>query len=191
MIRPISLRCRGIPEHLASLASAGALGALLLGLPCPGQAQDLAPGDRVRVTSRGSVTTPLVGTFLRATSDSLWLTPQGQAQPTGVAFAAGIRLERSLGRRSHTITGALVGAGVGAGITLLFLSGFCGGDTVCDGDEQVRAAAVLGLPCVGLGAGLGALIRTERWAPLPVGGPSPSPILQVGLHVGWPHRDRR
>jgi hypothetical protein len=191
MVWPHSLRCQGRPKHLLRLASAGALGVALVGLPRPAPAQDLVPGNRVRVTLRGGVTAPLVGTLLRASVDSLWVAPQGQAQPTAVARGAAIRLERSLGRRPHTLTGALVGAGVGAGITLLFLSRFCGGDTVCNGDEQVRAAAILGLPCVGLGASLGALIRTERWARLPLGGPSPGPTLQLGLHVGWSQRDGR
>jgi hypothetical protein len=80
----------------------------------------------------------------------------------------------------------LVGAGVGAAITVLFLSGFCGGDTLCDGDEQVRAAAIFGIPSIAIGAGIGALIRTERWERVAIT-PSRSPTLYLGLRVDLPH----
>jgi hypothetical protein len=174
-----------MPRLLVIAVRTGALGALLLGPPLHGQAQTLVPGDRIRIASQGSIMPLLVGTFLRATADSLWLTARGQAHPTTVALSASLHLERSMGRRSHAMTGALVGAGVGAAVTLFFLGGFCGGDTLCNGDEQLRAAAIFGLPGVGLGAGIGALIRTERWAPASIGGQGSGPMFQVGLRLGW------
>ena len=69
-------------------------------------------------------------------------------------------------------------------MTALFLSVFCGGDTVCDGDEQLRAAAIFGLPSLALGAGIGAMIKVERWAPLPSASESGARI-RIGVQVGW------
>jgi hypothetical protein len=173
-------------QRLLTRAHAGAVGALFLSLPQHGMAQDISAGDRLRVVRRGTVAPWLVGTAVRQTADSIWILPQGQDQPKGVALGPGTRLERSLGRQSHTATGALIGTAVGAGVTVLFLSAFCGGDTLCDGDEQVRAAAILGLPCVAVGAGLGALIRVERWAPVSRGAGRSGGTLQVRLGMSWP-----
>ena len=156
-----------------------------MGLPGPIQGQAAEPGERVRIIRPGNTNPLLIGTTTRSTPDTLWLTLEGQAQPTAVPLGAAIRLERSLGRHSHTLAGALVGASVGAAITLLFLSAFCGGDTLCDGDEQVRAAAIFGLPSIALGAGIGAMIRTERWEPISSAVPSRTPTLQLGLRVAW------
>ena len=173
-----------IREHPLSIAHLTTFGIVLMGLSRPLEAQGVAPSERVRII-RLNAYPPLIGTTIRSTPDTLWLIQAGQAQPTAVPLGAGIRLERSLGRHSHTLAGALVGAGVGAALTLFFLSGFCGGDTLCDGDEQVRAAAVFGLPSIALGAGIGAMIRTERWEPISSGVPSRTPTLQLGLRVAW------
>ena len=161
------------------------LGIALQGVPGILEGQGVAPGERVRVTTTGNPNPPLIGTITRTVPDTLWLTPEGQVQPAAVPLGASIRLERSLGHRSHVLAGALIGAGVGAAITILFLSGFCGGDTLCDGDEQVRAAAIFGLPSIALGAGIGALIRTERWESIPNGAADRTPQLQLGLRVDW------
>ena len=154
------------------------------------------PGDRIRVGGAGPGGT-LIGTFVRSTKDSVWVQRVDRPDTVSVALGSGIRLERSLGRRSRVGTGALIGAAVGAALTVAFLSGFCGGDTVCDGDEQVRAVLVFGLPPVAIGAGIGALIRVEHWGPLSLGafgtsGSSPSSVppfqldrLQVGIQVPW------
>jgi hypothetical protein len=72
-------------------------------------------------------------------------------------------VELSLGEKSKVVTGAAIGFGVGATASLLFLAGFCGGDTVCGGDEWLRAFAIIALPPTLVGAGIGLLIRTERW----------------------------
>lgn len=150
-----------------------------------GSAQSLEPGDRVRVIRQGVDRTALIGQFVRSTPDSVWFRPLGQAETVGIELGSGIRLDQSLGRRSRAGTGALIGAGVGAAVTILFLSGFCGGDTLCDGDEQLRAAAIFGLPGLALGAGIGALIRAERWAPVSPVTLRSAPRLQLGIQLGW------
>ena len=173
-----------IRRHLLSIAHITTFGIVLMGLPRPLHGQPVEPSERVRIF-RPNSNLPLIGTTIRSTPDTLWFTQEGQAQPTAVPLGPAIRLERSLGRHSHTLAGALVGAGVGAAITLFFLSGFCGRDTLCDGDEQVRAAAVFGLPSIALGASIGAMIRTERWEPISRGVSSRTPTLLLGLRLDW------
>jgi hypothetical protein len=157
--------------------------ALFMALSRPTSAQSLQPGDRIRATPAHSFGDHLIGQFVRSTSDSIWLRPQEQGQPIALALADGLRIDRSLGRHSRAGTGALIGAGVGAAVTVLFLSGFCGGDNLCDGDEQVRAAAIFGLPSVAVGAGIGALIKTERWTP--VARVTAADGFGIGVMIRW------
>lgn len=139
------------------------LAAIVVGGPAGAQAVTVPAGTRVRVgTGAGAWTT---GALARATAESLWIAPAAGAA-LAVALTPATRVQRSLGVRSRAAPGALVGLGVGTAVTVGFLSAFCGGDTVCDGDEQVRAALLLGAPAVVLGTVVGALIRTERWQPL-------------------------
>ena len=156
-------------------------------------------GERIRV--RGDVPVPggtLIGTFLQSTRDSIWVQRLDHRDTVSVALGSGIRLERSLGHRSRAGTGALIGAGVGAAITVAFLTGFCDGvDTFCGGDEILTAGAIFVLPSVAIGAGIGALIRVEHWAPISRGafgnsGSRSSSVppfqlgrLQVGIQVPW------
>jgi hypothetical protein len=156
---------------------------LLVALSRPGSAQSLRPGDRIRATPGAKFGDLVIGQFVRSTPDSIWLRPQELRQPIALALGHGLRIDRSLGRHSRVGTGALVGAGVGAAVTVLFLSGFCGGDNLCDGDEQVRAAAIFGLPSIAVGAGIGALIKTERWTP--VARVTAAGGFGIGVMVRW------
>ena len=66
-------------------------------------------------------------------------------------------------RRSHTGTGLLIGALVGAAATTVFLIGFCGDpDTACGADEVGRAVLVIAVPCAAAGALIGSLVHTEE-----------------------------
>lgn len=156
---------------------------MLLALPVILAAQTLQPGDRIRIMREGR--SPLVGRFGRLTADSVWLTPARQSQAVGFALGPTLRLDRSLGTHGHAGAGALVGAGVGALVAVFFLTAYCGGDNYCNGDEQVGAAALFGLPSLALGAGIGALIRDERWAPVARGLSGAALGIQLGVRVAW------
>jgi hypothetical protein len=82
------------------------------------------------------------------------------------------QLEVSSGTASHWLAGAAIGFLVGGTAAFLFLNG--GGSTsLCDqsaNQDAIRlqecigvAALVGGVPGAGLGALIGALVRTERW----------------------------
>jgi hypothetical protein len=125
-------------------------------------------GARVRVTAPPLSRDPIVGRLVRVEHDTLWIDTGSGRPVTAIPGAASLRLEQSRGRRSYALVGGLIGAGVGAGLTLLFLDGFCGGDNLCDGDEEVRAALVFGVPAAAAGTLVGALIHRERWEVVPV-----------------------
>ena len=157
---------------------------LAVALPHTAPAQAPAQGDRVRVVRHDRSAGVPAGRFDRASRDSVWIIGPGSREPFGVALRPGDRLERSVGQRSHVLTGALIGAGVGAGITLWFLNGFCDDpDTLCNGDEELRAAAFFGLPSIALGAGIGALIKSERWAPVVSAASGGGSGLRVGVAI--------
>jgi hypothetical protein len=138
---------------------------MLIG-PASLSAQDLAPGSRVRVSVPGR--SPLLGTLVRMSGDSVWVRGAAGVESRPLTRTPPAVLEVSRGSRSHTLTGALVGLAVGTLVTVGFLAAFCSDrDTLCDGDEQVRAAALLGLPAVAVGTGIGALVRSERWEVAP------------------------
>ena len=94
---------------------------------------------------------------------------EGQSIPIALALSSVRDLEVSEGQKSRGLMGAGIGLLVGAGATAWFLSQFCGGDTVCNGDEQVRAFVIIGLPVVAIGTVVGLLTRVERWKTVPLG----------------------
>ena len=69
----------------------------------------------------------------------------------------------TLGTRSHTGTGLLIGGLVGGVATALFLAGFCSDpDTQCGADEVGRAVLLIAVPAALVGTLIGSLIRTRR-----------------------------
>ncbi len=144
-----------------------ALTALLFATPGALRAQradDLAPGTRIRVTAPRSSLDPYVGALVRLSAEAITLAPDhGDSQLT-LPLNRVRRIEVSEGEKSKVVTGAAIGFGVGATASLLFLAGFCASsDTICGGDEWITAFAVIALPPTLVGAGIGLLIRTERW----------------------------
>ena len=134
------------------------IGTLALGslLAPAASGHSVTAGERVRVAQAGEV--PLIGTVTEATDQGFSV---GRRHFT---YAETLRLDRSVGRRGHALTGAAVGLGAGAVATVLFLGAFCdAGDSPCQGDEVVRAATVFALPPTAVGALIGALVKTDRW----------------------------
>lgn len=152
--------------------------ALALAVPAPAVSLDaqavpvaLAAGTRVRLTT--DALGKGVYSVVRATADTLVVTPRGAAMPQSVPIAAVRRLEVSLGRRSR-----LAGAGRGAaygligGVVTGVARGYLGGGTeAAPGAEGDRSAGdnaalygiifgVLG----GIGGSIVGVIRPgERW----------------------------
>jgi hypothetical protein len=123
-----------------------------------------------------------VGSLVHLSAESVTLDVESGESPLTLPLARVRSIEVSEGRGSKVVTGAAVGFGLGATASLLFLAGFCGGDTVCGGDEWLRAFTLIALPPTLVGAGIGLLIRTERWKEV---GLSPGVALQTTLAARW------
>jgi hypothetical protein len=134
----------------------------------------LAPGDRVRLTTRSALR--IVGTLVAADRDSLRV-QQGSApgiggRPTIVAIARGSIVEAAVGVPSQSHAG--VGADIGALVGVLGGAAFGATDAancnsrrqVCllsPGEEAFSVALVLGAVGTVVGAGIGFIIRSPGW----------------------------
>jgi len=155
---------------------------------CPGvlAAQQLPavhPGMRVRLTFAPDAgtdrTTRVVGTLMRLGPDSVAVYDQERLAVVAAALGAAQRLEASRGRHSRAGRGALLGlaagaaAGIGSGL-IVCAAEAC---TSSGGDWGGIVIGVLGLggalAGTGIGALVGAMIRSERWETVPLGLPGP------------------
>jgi hypothetical protein len=124
--------------------------------------QAVQPGSRVRVhliQPRSKV----VGSVVRLTGDTLIIRSEEDRSSDIALSGTNIRqLELSLGLRSRKGRGALLGLLAGAAGGFLVLGLLCEEDCV---GAIVLAALPPGGALVGaaIGAGIGSLIRTERW----------------------------
>lgn len=169
-----------------------ALTVLLLATPgtlAAQRADDLTPGTRIRVSAPRTSLDPYVGSLVRLSAESVTLAVESGESALTLRLARVRRIEVSGGEKPKVVTGAAIGFGVGAAASLLFLAGFCSDpDTVCGGDEWLTAFAVIALPPTVVGAGIGLLIRTERWrevepAPRAALHPLRAPRFHLGLSL--------
>jgi hypothetical protein len=132
--------------------------------------QVLAPGERVRVSTRSrAVATKggLVGRLLAADEQALTIAPEQGGPSLRVERSDLARLEVSRGQGPDLRPlGALAGAAAGFAVGLLA----CVSNDLCDSAAPLWIAT-------GLGVGLGAVVSPsgERWRPVQVGG------LRVGV----------
>ena len=146
---------------------------VLLGtvVPAARGADESLVGSRVRIRV-GPMGEPSVGVLEGATPDELVIRPEGAAPPVHVRRSDVLQLEVSRGPRRHTLKGLLAGA-VAWGAMVGLVAAF---DTL---DESgVGEPLVIG-GMLAVGAGIGSLIKTERWERIPGGrvsvriGPTP------------------
>lgn len=147
-------------------------------------AQELSPGDRVRVQYRqaravmvgstvkqDSINEEIVGIVGELRADSLRVTPDGSADNTSIPLATVSKIEVSRGTHDRTLTGMAIGTGIGFG------AGFLTGVAMCSGDncEVTGGEAGLVIGAIGAGAGLligtviGALSSGDDWQSVSVG----------------------
>jgi hypothetical protein len=139
----------------------------------------MEPGSRVRVwpycdtiAAQAHACEAVVGRLVASPGDSLVL-EDDRGVTRQVELVAGTRVERSIGRKGHTVSGALIGTLVGFGTGALMTSS-CksehGGDPMCG------LSYVVSVPSgMLLGTLIGAISRSERWEPVW--------ISAVALHV--------
>lgn len=124
----------------------------------------MTSGSRLRVSTR--VGAPLVGLLQSTDATSMTLDVAGQGATT-IARSDVVRVELSTGQRSRARQGLLVGALVGTGLGIL-LGQSNDSPEGCDGWDCGTSAVLVGAAAgVALGAGVGALLKTEGWEDVP------------------------
>ena len=154
----------------------------------------VAPGDAVKVTAPSRGLTEWQGTFVRLHGDTVVLRGKGADTalsmlpiPAITEFEVNHGNQKSHG---HWLAGALIGAGTGliAGLVIPVGAG-CANDPYCDLSANIsKGAQVLMTTAVGglLGAGIGALIRTDPYKPVklqPSVGVMSLPQGRVGIGI--------
>ena len=138
----------------------------------------LSVGDRVRVTARSVDNKPMIGRVVYG--DPLQLTialDDSAATNRAIAWESLDALERSEGQGSHWRRGAAYGGALGFTTTSVVVGiNDSGGDFGGASLAMIVAGAIGG---AALGAGVGALIHTEKWTSLPLDS-------RVGLLLGAP-----
>ena len=161
---------------------------LLLGLaPGSAGAQDAVsplPGARLRVTAPPVAARPIVGSLEQITEREVILAVSDSDRRI-VPRADIERVECSRGRHGNALKGLLVGAAIGAVVLAVAV---CAGETC--GEGEIPAAVAIGAGLGALpGAGIGALVKTERWADLPVGNlrvtAEANPKRGLGFRLAW------
>jgi hypothetical protein len=141
----------------------------------------LPAGVRVRVWTHSLPNHRIEGTLLSADSTAVALVPKSGQPLLGGEMRLPApdvtRLDVALEKKGHWWQGALIGAAVGA--ALAFTDDV--DPVLCEVNENVlcsrgEAVLVYGLTSTAMGAGIGALIKTDRWTPVALdafGPPSP------------------
>jgi hypothetical protein len=175
------------PRCLALMAvvlAPGVPAALAQAPPAPPPLK-LPSGIKVRVWTYSLPNQKIEGTLLSADSAAVKLVPKCGLPLLGgemrLPAADVTRLDVALEKKRHWWQGALIGAAIGA--ALAFTDDV--DPVLCEVNENVlcsrgEAILVYGLTSTAMGAGIGALIKTDRWTPVALdafGPPSP-PILR-------------
>ena len=139
---------------------------LLLPLPQSSSSSPLTIGTRVRVTVRedGSERR-LVGPLRTFDSEALALTTEDGGERLSLPRANITRIEVSRGSRSHAGKGFLVGAVLGLAAIAVVEAAHGDNYEAPDNYGLIVAGSVAGGALVG--AGIGALMRSERWEAQP------------------------
>lgn len=139
-------------------------------------------GDRVRLRAPRISSGQLVGQVAELEGDTLVLSSEGGGSTIAIPTADLERIAVSQGRKSNAILGLLVGAGVGIASAVGLSIWFCNADDDgCTSGQVVSGGLALTAIGAGLGAGIGALIRTERWREASI--PASPPPIGLGFGV--------
>lgn len=148
------------------------------------------PGDRIRYADRSDSTEFLVARFVALDATKLvfqrYVADSGRTITRSVPTDSVAVLQVRVGRRGNALRGALIGGLAGVGIGFL-----CANEA--DGWWITDEQCVVGYTLIGAGTGLliGALVRSDVWAPapLPTRGPgqtpsAPPPVSAAPVGIG-------
>ncbi|MEJ2320196.1 MAG: hypothetical protein P8Y10_08530 [Gemmatimonadales bacterium] len=138
------------------------------------------PGDRVRLQAPRISSGRLVGEVTELEGDTLVLLSEGGGSTIAIPTSDLERIAVSQGKKSNAILGLLVGAGVGVASAVGLSIWVCNADDDgCTSGQVVGGALAVTFIGAGLGAGIGALIKTERWREASI--PPPPPPIGLGF----------
>ncbi len=144
------------------------LGALLQLLPASAGAQMLSQDQRIRVTVQQLELRRHAGRLVWLDADSLILAGSGQRWVVPRHLVT--QVDSSRGEHGHALLGLAVGGAVAFVVGAILFSpdsnACTGSGDYAENCRLYRAGIVVG--GAGLGALVGALIRTEQWAPVPL-----------------------
>lgn len=127
----------------------------------------LTVGGRVRVVST-ALKAQVHGAVI-AVDDTMVTLAQDDGPPLRIPLQSIAHMDASLGRKRNTLKGLLIGTASFAALGFAFPvdPNDCGpySDNLCSRGEAVAGSALVG---AALGAGIGALIKSERWTPITV-----------------------
>jgi hypothetical protein len=167
--------------------------------PAPGTTGRPVPveGARVKLEFAGGLR-PIVGTLRRIEADSLLLDVHAHGEPVTVDRRSIARVSLSAGTRNQAAKGAVLGAVIGLGATVLALQVAPGLCPACSDDSYwtftARASLVVGAPLGALiGAAAGGARRADVWKPAELPSASPGAPAEFGVapHPGTQAGARR
>lgn len=139
---------------------------LVLPLAQPSTSSPLTTGTRVRVTVRDDGTERrMVGPLRTFDGEALTLSPEGGAGPVSLSRGTITRIEVSRGSRGRAGRGALIGAVLGLA-AIAIAESTRGEDYEAPDNYGLIVAGSIGGGAL-VGAGIGAMVRSERWEPQP------------------------
>ena len=168
-------------------------------VPAEARSQELPEASAVTVGSKVRILAPtmlkgeLEGMVLEMDDNSL-LVGSDEGSPMRLSREAITRLEVRTGRHRRTLKGMIIGAGIGvvAVASLGLASALYHGDG--DGSDAKSWAALFGRTALGgaaWGAGIGTLIKSDRWSPVPLDrvrvglGPTRGRGVALSVSVGF------
>lgn len=129
------------------------------------QAPPVAPGDRVRVTTR----TKLVGNLVTLSADTCVLHVEGRDASLSLPIASLTKFEVSRGRKSNALKGLGIGFLGGAAVGALIGLGLDEeGGEVSAGTWALIGAAPGAVVGAVVGVAVGASTKTDRWEVVPL-----------------------
>lgn len=170
---------------------------LTLGLSAAGLAQErpgrpsdipLTVGSRVRLLTN-TIRDQVHGVVVAVDGEALTVAPEA-ATPLKLSFDSITALDVRVGQKRNTLKGLGIGllAGVALGLAMPVDANDCGEESsnFCSRGEALGGATIL---FGGLGAGIGALVKSDRWAPVVLDVRRPAsargPAVGVALTVSF------
>ncbi len=142
---------------------------LVLVLESQSLAAQVEAGSRIRVTTMPSSPGRRIGTLVSLDQDTLRWSRWDTTSVIKVPIASVARLERSIGRRSNTGRGAMIGGLIGAGFGLFVGVAASTDDTgffEVGVGEIAALTGIFGAGGAGVGALIGSLSTRDRWVPV-------------------------